>query len=366
MTSADEDVLGALREVARDLFGGETPKAPDEGSVRFDRSLWRRACGQVGVAGVAEPAASGGAGCGFAGLAVLASEAGRALSSLPVLSSVVLGQGVLEAADDPEARERYLPGLLSGESVATLALDDGPGAPVEESHSRAHAGALGWTVTGTKYFVLDGMSADVVFLTAEAPAGPSLFAVGPGATGVMRHRADSLDLTREFAVLELRDAPARLIGAEGGAEPVIAALRRRRAAALACEQLGAAERALEMAVAYLGVRVQFGRVIGSFQALKHRCADLAISLDDARSAVSYVVWAMDHAPDEADLAASMAAAVTTSTLLHCAKENVHLHGGIGFTWEHPAHLYYRRAVSNAGLYGDVAHHREATLTALGI
>jgi|SRR5690606_5044673 len=136
--------------------------------------------------------------------------------------------------------------------------------------------------------------------------------------------------------------------------------------AVACEQLGGAEEALRMAVDYVKVRVQFGREIGSFQSIKHRCADLAIATDDARSASAHAVWALHEESDQVPMAASMAAVVSTAVFQDCARENIHLHGGIGFTWEHPAHLYFRRATSDANLFGDVKNHRERFLEALGV
>lgn len=367
MILQETDELTTLREVLRDYLGQWEVGAAAEGEPRYDPAAWRRACVELGFAGVAEPEELGGVGLGFAGLSVVLEEAGRVVSPLPLLSSVVLGQGLLTLSGDEQAQADYLPPLLRGDRIATVALEDGPGAPVDSPATVAEKDPQGgWVLNGSKSYVLDGLGADLVFVSAQTHEGRSLFAVEGAADGLTRTRVESMDLTREFAELRLEAVPARLIGTPGGGDDVLAQLAVRRTVAVSCEQLGGAARALEMAVEYLGIRVQFGRVIGSFQALKHRCADLAIGVDEARSAVAHAVWAADVAPAGLPLAAAMAGAVCASTYADCTAEGVHLHGGTGFTWEHPAHLYFRRAVSDNALYGDARQHREAVLAAAGI
>jgi alkylation response protein AidB-like acyl-CoA dehydrogenase len=363
----ETDDLRSLREVTRDFFALVEPHdAVERKSARIDRALWSRACQELGCAGVAVPEEHGGLGIGFGGLAIVLEEAGRALAPVPLLGSVVLAQTALLAAGDRSVLDDVLPGLLAGDRVAALATQDGPGHPAPARPATARRGSDGWRVDGEKCFVLDGMSADLLLVTAETAEGVSLLLVDPTADGVTRAGAGAMDLTRDFARIDLAGAPARLVG-EPSAWPGIAErLGSLRTVAVACENLGGAERCLHEAVEYAKVRVQFGRPIGSFQAIKHRCADLAADVDDARSAVAHAVWAAAEAPEQLPAAAAMAAAVTAATYRACSAENVQIHGGIGFTWEHTAHLYFRRARSNSALFGDDRHHKEALLAALGI
>ncbi|WP_040796396.1 acyl-CoA dehydrogenase family protein [Nocardia higoensis] len=357
--------LATLREVTREFLGREPVVADDE--PKWKPAQWSRACAELGLAGVAEPEELGGAGIGYAGLAVVLEEAGRALSPLPILGSVVLAQGLLARAGDADARADLLPALLDGSRTATVALDALRRDGTIPGELRAAADAQGsWVITGSTSFVLDGPTADWVFLRADTPDGPRLFMVDSDGPNTTVTAQDSMDLTRSFARLDFRSAPARPLGAPGAADAVLADLRTLLTIAVACEQLGGAERALAMAVEYVQVRVQFGRVIGSFQAIKHRCADLAIQLDNARSALDHAVWALHEHPGHLPTAAPMAAVECARAFVACARENIQLHGGIGFTWEHPAHLYFRRATTDAALFGDVNRHRADLLAATGI
>jgi len=357
--------LDSLREVAREFLDRGRDLTDEQ--PKWKPAHWVRACSELGLAGVAEPEELGGAGIGPAGLAVVLEEAGRALSTLPILGSVVLGQGLLARAGDAQARADLLPALLDGSRTATVALgalrQDGsiPGELDASTDARG-----GWTVTGSTSFVLDGATADWVFLRANSADGPRLFLVDTADPNVAVAAQDSMDLTRSFARLDLRSAAARPIGESGTADAVLADLRTLLTVAIACEQLGGAERALEMTVDYVQVRVQFGRAIGSFQAVKHRCADLAISLDNAGTALAHAIWALHEQPEHLPAAAPMAAVECARAFVDCARENIQLHGGIGFTWEHPAHLYFRRATTDAALFGDINRHREDLLAAAGI
>ena len=219
----------------------------------------------------------------------------------------------------------------------------------------------GWLVSGTKSAVLDGVSADVLLVVADTDAGPSLFLVD--AAAVSREPAASLDLTRDFALVALDETPGRLVG---DWVALSAAVAPTLTLAVAAEAIGSAEACLEAAVSYAKTRVQFGREIGSFQAVKHLLAELAVQVDDARSALDHAMWAATHHPEEAALTASMAAVTATSAQLRATADNIQVHGGIGFTWEHTAHLHFRRARSNAALFGDVRHHHENVLSALGL
>jgi alkylation response protein AidB-like acyl-CoA dehydrogenase len=345
----DED-LETWQQVVRGFLSAVEIRVRPAGP-RVDRALWRRACG-LGVAGLDVPEALGGTGAGFGALAVVQQECGRVLAPLPVLGSVVAAQGIILAAGgiDPAALADLLPGLMSGDLIAAAVLD-APDVTVD-----------GGRLTGRLANVMDGMSADLLVLL-DATSRP--WVVDFGAGGVHREVAESMDLVRDFATVTLEGAPARPLGDQLAPEQV-ARVRRAVAAAVACEQHGGSEATLESAVAYTRTRVQFGRVIGSFQAIKHRCADLAVEIDLSRSAVAHAAWAVQEDALEAPLAVAMAGATCPPAFLRCALENVQLHGGIGFTWEHPAHLYVRRAESDLALFGDAEQHREGVLRILGI
>ena len=262
---------------------------------------------------------------------------------------------------------KHLPGIASGSTLATLAVAEGAGTwDSVDLRTTARRVDSGWRLDGTKSFVLDGLVADLVLVAAHSPAGLSLFAVEGHASGLLRSSMRTLDQTRKQAHLELRDVPGRLLGPEGSAAVLLEKVKDRAVVALACEQLGVAARCLEMAVAYAKERVQFGRSIGSFQAIKHRCADMAQQVEAARSAVAWAVaCAADGSPD-LPVAASMAGLCASEAAVFTAAENIQVHGGIGFTWEHPAHLYFRRARSSALLLDDPAVHRRRLLQRLGV
>lgn len=355
MILTDTEDLQALRGVMRDFVSGVQPHDPIEQQARVDRRLWERACQELGVAAVAVPEAHGGLGLGAAGAAVVLEEGGRVLAPLPLLGSMVHAQGLLVASGDEALLAEVLPDLLSGRVVAAVADRDGV------SPARAVLSGGTWQVTGTKAAVLDGAGADVLLVVAATDAGPSLFLVD--ATAVSREAAASLDLTRDFARVVLDAAPAQLVGDWAALSAAVAPTV---TLAVAAEAIGSAEACLQAAVAYAKTRMQFGREIGSFQAVKHMLADVAVLVDDARSALDHAMWAATHHPSEAALTASMAAATATAAQLRASADNIQVHGGIGFTWEHTAHLHFRRARSDAALFGDVRHHHENVLGALGL
>jgi acyl-CoA dehydrogenase len=359
--------LRELRAVTRQFLADLAPHAAVERKQsRVDRALWTRACTELGFAGVAVPEEHGGLGIGMAGLAIVCEEAGRALAALPLPGSVVAAQSALLLADDPAVLAGELPGLLAGDHIAALALADGPGQPAPADPTTARRDGDGWRLDGTKWFVADGCSADRLLVTAATPDGLTLFLVDATAPGLTRDGVETMDLTRDVARITLAGTPARVVGRPGGWQAIAHQVRLLQTVAVACECLGGAQRCLDDAVEYARLRVQFGRPIGSFQAIKHRCADLAADVDDARSAVLHAVWAADQCPDELPAAAALAAAVSTQAYLTCSAENVQIHGGIGFTWEHTAHLHVRRARTAAALSGGPRRHREDLLAAMGI
>jgi len=322
----------------------------------YDEALWKRMAAELGWQGLAIPERYGGAGYGWAEMSIVLEEMGRALLCAPFLSSVVLAATALTESADEDAQARYLPDIASGDLVATIAISGQDGAPEGADLTAAHGGD-GWVLRGDAVFVLDGHVAGLVLVPARADGAVSLFAVDAGASGVRRTPLATMDQTRKLASLAFEDAPARLVGTSGDGSRVLSRVLDRAAVALAAEQVGGASRCLDMAVEYAKTRVQFGRPIGSFQAVKHKCADMLIEVESARSAL---FQAVRHATaDDAGLpvSASIAKTLCSEAYLQVATENIHVHGGIGFTWEHPAHLYFRRAKSGEMLLGTPTYHR---------
>jgi alkylation response protein AidB-like acyl-CoA dehydrogenase len=324
----------------------------------YDPAVWTQ-LGQLGLAGLTIPEKYGGAGCGPVEQLIVCEEMGAALLCAPYLSSTVLGTWALLASGDAVAQADLLPGIASGETIATLAVpeDDGSWAP-DEFRVTARRSGDRYLLDGRKSFVLDGMIADLILVAATSDDGPALFAVDGDALGLSSQPVQTLDMTRKQAVLTFSGTPGRLIGQPGAAAEIVAQAVRGGVLALAAEQVGGAQRCLDMAVAYAKVRYQFGRAIGSFQAIKHMCADMLLEVESARSAAYHAAWAAADGAADLPLVVSLAKAYCSEAYFHVAASNIQVHGGIGFTWEHDAHLYYRRAKSAEVMLGTPASHRE--------
>jgi len=339
----------------------------------MDIGVWRQAADQLGLQGIAIGEEYGGAGFSFAEQAIVLEELGAALYTGPYLASAVLAATALGASEDEGARRDLLPGIASGERVATLAFteDDGSWGP-DAIRLAAVKNGHGWRLDGHKSFVLDGHGADLILAVAvtdagsSGPAALSLFAVDGAAAGLGRRILPTLDQTRRLARCEFGDVPARLIGSPGAGRAVLEHTLDVAAIALAAEQLGGAQRALDMAVGYAKVRQQFGRAIGSFQAIKHRCADLLLEVESLRSAVGYAAAAVAEGSGEVPVLASLVKAYASEVYSRVAAENIQIHGGIGFTWEHDAHLYLKRAKASELFLGDGSYHRERLATRIGL
>lgn len=360
-----------LRTIVRGFLADKSPEAEvrrlmetDEG---YDPAVWAQMAREVGLQGIAIPEEYGGQGAGWTELGIVLEEAGRALLCAPFFSTVVLAATALLESGDEEAKQQYLPAIADGSLIATLALteEDGDWDPVATTLPATHS-PDGWTLTGSKHYVLDGATAGLVLVPAATTSGVSLFAVDTAAPGVTRRPSLTLDQTRKLAVVELDTTPARLIGAEGGAVPVLARVLDLAAVGLAAEQAGGAQAALAMSVDYLTSRVQFGQPIGAFQALKHMAADVLVEVESARSAAYYALDAATQDNDELPAAAALAKAYCSEAFVHTAHQNIQFHGGMGFTWEVPAHLYYKRARSSEAFLGDPVAHREALAQRIGV
>ncbi|KUL35008.1 acyl-CoA dehydrogenase [Streptomyces sp. NRRL F-4489] len=317
---------------------------------------WGPLTGQIGAAGLAVPEEHGGAGCGPLEIHVVMEELGRALTPVPFLGSAVLTTHALLATGDTA----LLPGLAEGTSVGALAwAEDGSWEPSTVRATARPGPDGGWRLSGAKDHVLDGADADVLVVAARTAAGVSLFHVPAGGPGVRRERLVPMDTTRPQARVVLDSAEGRLLGADGDGERVLARVRDLGCVALAAEQVGAAERCLELTVAYAKERVQFGRPIGSFQAVKHRLADAYVQVEAARSIALGAAYEAAGEGGGEGLARCAAAAKSacSEAFSAVAGEMIQLHGGIGITWEHDAHRYFKRAHGSAQLLGSPAAHR---------
>ena len=367
-----------LRESVRRFLAERAPLARVrelmESTDGTDPDVWRQASAQLGLPGIAVPEEYGGAGFSFAEQAIVLEELGGALFTGPYLASAVLAAATLLASDDQETRKDLLPGIAAGETVATLAFTEDGGSwdpasiRLTATKNTAAKGNNGWRLNGHKSFVLDGHSADLILAVAatETDGKLSLFTVTGTADGLTRRPLPTLDQTRKLARLAFNHTPARLVGEPGAARAVLDHALDVAAVALAAEQLGGAQRALDMAVGYAKVRQQFGRPIGSFQAIKHRCADLLLEVESLRSAVGYAAAAVAADSTEVPVLASLLKAYAWEVYSHVAGENIQIHGGIGFTWEHDAHLYLKRAKASELFLGDASYHRERLATRIGL
>ncbi len=340
----------------------------------FDRGVWKQMAEELGLHGLALPESVGGQGFGFLELGIALEELGRQLAGGPFLASVVVAAHAIEHGASDAQRTELLPNLASGATIATLALLEASGRhDAAGIATTARRDGTGFRVTGRKIAVLDAQNADLLLVAAREPgsageAGISLLAVRSDAAGVAVKATDGLDLTRRLADVEFVDVPATLLGDAGSAWPAIARTLDLAAIAVAAESVGAAARCLEMAVDYAKSRIQFARPIGSFQAIKHKAAEVMLELESARSAAYWSWWvAAQPGVSVTDLAeaASVAKATCNDAFLRAAAENVHIHGGVGFTWEFDCHLYYRRAKTAEFLFGDPIWHRARLADQLG-
>lgn len=332
----------------------------------YEPVVWAQMSDQMGLLGLAVPEEFGGQGFSFVELGIVCEEMGRALLPSPYFASVVLAANLIMHSGDDAAKERYLPNIASGDAVATVAVTEESGRwEVGAIRTRARSTRDGWVLDGTKAYVLDGCSADVLFVAALTDAGMALFAVD-AFDSIIRRPLSTLDQTRKQARIEFNATPASLVGREGEAWPVLMRTVALGCAALAAEQVGGAQRCLELAVDYAKMRRQFGKPIGSFQAIRHKCADVLLDVECARGVAHYAVRAAAELSDELPAAASLAKACSSDAYARAAAANIQIHGGIGFTWEHPAHLYYKRAKSSGHLLGDPAFHRGLLADEIGI
>jgi alkylation response protein AidB-like acyl-CoA dehydrogenase len=334
----------------------------------FAPEAWRQLAGELGIAGLVVPEAYGGQGFSLLELSIALDELGRELAGGPFFASACLAVRALRNVATEAEQAELLPALASGETIATLAALDAPGAPSPDAIACV---ASAGRVSGAKRFVLDAQSAGLLLVSAREPgsrgdAGVGLYAVDATASGMRIEAAAGLDLTRKLAHVRLDGAPAQRLGTAGSAWPGLARTLAEGTIGLASEQIGAASRCLELAVAHAKQRLQFGRPIGSFQAVKHRAVDALTLLELARSAAWWAAWMASRPGEDLGEAGAIAHTTACEAFEKAAYECIHLHGGMGFTWEHDAHLYYRRARADRVLFGDPVAHEARLAQALGL
>ncbi len=359
VSDVSENDLADLRASLRALLEQASPESTVRevmaGPDGVDRELWRTLARDLDVVGLAVPDQFGGAGAGWVAQRVVLEELGRSLACVPALSVIGLGIPALLAAGDGDALDAFLPAVLRGDSIVTAALLGG--SPEVTSTAKARRAGGGWSLTGELPHVLDGHVADFLLVLGEHEAGVGLYAIDARAEGVAVSPTRTSDLTRRMAAVRLDNTPARLLAGPDDGQRIAGAVRPQALLALACEQSGGASAALDQAVTYAGQRVQFGRAIGSFQAVKHRLAELLVAIEECRSATWATARALDSEAADATLVAYATAAVCAAAYVRAASGNVQVHGGIGYTWEHPAHLHVKRSRGSAALLGTPAEHR---------
>ncbi len=332
-----------LRDQARNFLADKCPlKSVREildGDAPFDTEAWRGMV-ELGWTGTAIPEEYGGIGMGYLALCVIAEELGRSLAPTPFSSSVYLFTEALLIAGSEEQKKRYLPMIATGESVGTLAVFEGPHAPSAKNLKARAADSL---LTGVKSPVPDGDVANFSVVAANSGKGLSLYIVDLSDQSVTAQNVKTLDPTRSHASITMTDTPGELLGNEGDGWQILGQVFNSAAVLFAFEQVGGAQAALDMGKEYAMTRFAFGRPIATFQAIKHKLADMYVATELARSNCYYGAWALDTQSDELPVAAATCRVSATDAYHACSKENIQIHGGMGFTWEFDCHLYYRRA-----------------------
>ena len=342
----------AVRRFAADNFGEAAARRLMESEEVFDVAVWRRLGSELGVLGMSVPEAAGGVGGSLVDQAVAVEEFGAALAGGPLFGTVYLAIPALAACPAGPARDELLGALIEGQRTAAFAVADIAGT---FDPDRVAVTVEEGTLTGTAGRVVDATAADVILVAARGSDGVGLYAVDAGDTE--RTPLVTMDLSRPQADVAFDRAPARLLAGPDDTGRVITHALQVGAALLAIEQIGAAQHLLDLSVEYAKSRLQFGRQIGSFQAIKHRLADMLVDLEHARSTAYHAVWALTDGSDDPALAASIAQATCSAAFSRIAADTIQVHGGIGFTWEHQAHLYFKRAATDAALLGSAEQHR---------
>ena len=370
-----EDLRHIARGFLKERSGPEQVRAAMETPLGYDADLWRQIATELGWASVHIPEAHGGLGLGHVDLAVLLEATGEALLCAPFFSTVVLAaNAILEIGSELQKKE-LLPPIAEGRCTATLALAETTGRwDAQAIEATATPDKDSYILSGKKCWVVDGHSSDLLLVAARAPGsareeGLSVFMLPGDTPGVARRPLTTMDQTRRLAEIELtevRVGAGALLGEPGSAWPGLRRTLDLAAISLAAEQVGGAQRCLDMVVGYAKEREQFSRPIGSFQAIKHKCADMLVAVESARSALYYAACIADDGSDDLSTNASLAKAWCSESYFHCAAENIQIHGGVGFTWEYDPHLHFKRARASESWLGDPNYHRERVARTIGL
>ena len=338
----------------------------------YDPAMWRQLSTELGLPGIHVPERYGGAGFGMVELSIVMEEFGRALACAPYFSTAVLAANAIMNAGTEAQKSSLLPDIARGARLATLAFTELNGEwDPRAIQLVARPDADGYLLDGAKSYVVDGHLADLLIVAARLPStagleGLALFTLAANAGGVERRPLNSMDPTRKIARIDFHGARADLLGSlDDGAGPLIRTLDQ-AAIALANEMVGGAQKLFDSALDYSKLRVQFGRTIGSFQAIKHKLADLLLDLELARSAAYYAAQANAADDPEWPALASLAKAAASEMYLHTAAECIQIHGGIGFTWDNDTHLWFKRAKSSEVFFGQPSYHRELLMQRWGV
>jgi alkylation response protein AidB-like acyl-CoA dehydrogenase len=375
MSWEPSDEQRAFREGLRAFLREHAPSAAlrraSSSETGYDPALWQRLTRELGLPGVAIAEAHGGQGFGPLEQALVQRELGYALAATPYFASAVLAAGALAELEPSPARDALLAAIAAGETATLAWVEPGAGFALEEVALAIEGTAPEWVLRGAKTVVVDGHSAAHLLVVARLPGtrgpdGLALLHVPGDARGLARRRVESFDATRALARLDFDGCVATPVGVAGGDGIALARAQTLATVALAQEMVGTMERVVEMAVGYAKERTQFGRAIGSFQAVKHKCADLWIALEAARVAADSASERAASGDADVAEAASLAKAWCSEACFCAAAENIQIHGGIGFTFEHDAHLFFRRAKSAEIFLGDAAWHRERLAAAIGL
>ena len=365
-TSEQQELRSSAKRFLADRSPSERVRELAETESGYDEKIWAEIA-NLGWTGIAIPESCGGLGFGFIELGILLEEMGNTLFQSPFMASVVAAGNAILNTGTQAQRQGLLPGIADGTTRATLAFSEPAGRwDAASITTTATRDGDAWILDGTKSFVIDGHTADLLVVAAQTGDGVELFTVDPNADGVTRKVMRGLDLTRKLAKVELAKVPATLLGEPGSGAAGLDTTLDQIAIALAIESVGGAQWCLDTTVSYARDREQFNRPIGSFQAVKHRLAEMLASIEPARSAAYYACWAAAESTDEVPTVAPLAKSACTDAFFRAAGDAIQLHGGIGFTWEHDCHLYFRRAKTNETLFGDVTFHRELLAKRIGL
>jgi len=374
--SEEQEELGTIaRSFLTEASDPEAVRTVMETPLGYDPEIWKQIGTELGWCCVHIPEAYGGLGLGFVDLAVLLEATGESVLCAPFYSTVALGANTILECGSEAQKETLLPPIAEGLRTATLAYAETGGQwDGDGVHATATPDGEGFILEGTKSWVVDGHSADLLLVVARAPGtsgddGLSVFALQGDAEGLTRKSLPTMDQTRRLAEIQLSGVHVgseACLGEPGEAAPGLRRTLDLAAVALAAEQVGGAQKCLDLSVAYAKEREQFGRPIGSFQSLKHKCADMMIAVESARSALYYAACIADDGSDDLTSNASLAKAWCSEAYFQCAAESIQIHGGVGFTWEYEPHLHFKRARASESWLGDPSYHRERIARTLGL